>query len=308
MKRIIGLVFINFVVIVIISIARPNFFSKDNLVVIADNMALEMIALSGYTLLLVSGHFDLSIDGIVALCGVIAGIAMDNGVYWPVASFTALLLAGSIGAFNGFLVTKLGINAFIATMGTWFCCIGVTFGLTKAISPYDFPEAFQWLGQVRVVGVRAFVVYALIIAVVLSVILHFTRFGAHIYASGDNPEASEMMGINTRKLGMEIYILLGLLAGFIGLMMTSRLNAASPMAVDGMALRVIAASVIGGANLTGGEGSIIGGILGLVLMSILSNATIQLGMSPYWQKAVLGGILLVAVLVEQYRRLKSEGN
>ena len=126
MKRILGLVFINIVVIIIVSLVRPNFFSKENMVVIVDNMALEVIALSGYTLLLVSGHFDLSIDGIVALCGVIAGIAMDQGVYWPIASFISLLLAGSIGAFNGFLVTKLGINAFIATMGTWFCCIGIT--------------------------------------------------------------------------------------------------------------------------------------------------------------------------------------
>jgi ribose transport system permease protein len=142
--------------------------------------------------------------------------------------------------------------------------------------------------------------------VVLSIVLHLTKFGAHLYASGDNAQASEMMGINTHRLGVEVYILLGLLSGFIGLMMTSRLNAASPMAVDGMALRVIAASVIGGANLSGGEGSIIGGLLGLVLMSILSNATIQLGLSPYWQKAVLGGILLLAVILEAIRRMRNE--
>jgi ribose transport system permease protein len=303
MKRILGLVVINIVAILIFGILTPNFLSRENLVVIVDNMALEVIVLSGYTLLLISGHFDLSVDGIVALCGVIAGIAMDQGVYWPIASFLSLLLAGSIGAFNGYLVTGLGINAFIATMGTWFCCIGITLGLTKAIAPYGFPEAFQWFGQAKLVGFRIIVIYAIIIAVFLSIILHFTKFGAHIYASGDNEDASEMMGINTGKLGMQIYILLGLLSGFIGLMIASRLNAASPMAVDGMALRVIAASVIGGSNLTGGRGSIVGGLLGLVLMSILSNAAIQLGISPYWQKAVLGGILLLAVLVEQIRRI-----
>lgn len=304
MKRIIGLVIINIAIVIIISILEPNFFSKDNLVVIIDNMALEAIALSGYTLLLVSGHFDLSVDGVVALSGVMAGLAMNNGVHWVIACIFALLLAGSIGAFNGFLVNKLKVNAFIATMGTWFCCIGITLGLTKAISPYGFSEAFQWLGQAKLFGFRNFVFYAIIISSILIVVLHFTKMGAHLYAKGDNPQASEMMGINTEKLGMEVYILLGLLAGFIGLMMTSRLNAASPMAVDGMALRVIAASVIGGANLSGGEGSIVGGLLGLLLMAILSNATIQLGMSPYYQKAVLGGILLLAVLVEQYRRLK----
>jgi len=305
MKRILGLVVINIVIVVIISVTAPNFFSKDNLVVIIDNMALEAIALSGYTLLLVSGYFDLSVDGVVAISGVMAGIAMNSGVHWVAASLLALVIAGSIGCFNGFLVTRLNVNAFIATMGVWFCCVGITLGLTKAISPYGFSEAFQWLGQAKFLGFRNFVFYAIIISSILIIVLHFTKTGAHLYASGDNKQASEMMGINTKRLGMETYILLALLSGFIGLMMTSRLNAASPMAVDGMALRVIAASVIGGANLSGGEGSIVGGLLGLVLMSILSNATIQLGMSPYWQKAVLGGILLIAVLVEQYRRIKS---
>ena len=267
-------------------------------------MALEAIVLSGYILLLVSGNFDLSVDGIVALCGVVAGIMMVNGVPWILASLLALLLAGTIGLINGLVVAKLQINGLIATLTTWWICIGITFGMTKALAPYGFPEGFQWFGQARILGFRILVIYAIIISATMAVILDYTKLGAHIYVTGDNRLASEMMGIDTALIGTKMYVMVGLLAGFVGLMTASKLNAASPMAVDGMALRVIAAAVIGGANLSGGKGSVIGGLLGLCLMSILSNAIIQLGVSPYWQKAILGGILLSAVLIERFRNIE----
>ena len=303
MKRILWLIIINVFVIIILSLTAPNFLTKNNLIVIVDNMALEAIALSGYVLLLVSGNFDLSIDGIVALCGVTAGLLMNSGVHWIIATVLSLTLSIVIGTINGITVAKLGINGLIATLTTWWICIGITFGMTKAIAPYGFPDAFQWLGQARIFGFRTVGIYATIIAIISAIVLDRTKLGAHIYAIGDNEEASKMMGVDVIGTKIKMYVLVGLLAGIIGIMITSKLNAASPMAVDGMALRVIAASVIGGANLSGGRGSIIGGLLGLCLMSILSNAIIQLGISPYWQKAILGGILLSAVLVERSRRL-----
>ena len=303
MKRILWLIIINVFVIIILSLTAPNFLTKNNLIVIVDNMALEAIALSGYVLLLVSGNFDLSIDGVVALCGVTAGLLMNSGVHWIIATVLSLTLSIVIGTINGITVAKLGINGLIATLTTWWICIGITFGMTKAIAPYGFPDAFQWLGQARVFGFRTVGIYATIIAIISAIVLDRTKLGAHIYAIGDNEEASKMMGVDVIGTKIKMYVLVGLLAGIIGIMITSKLNAASPMAVDGMALRVIAASVIGGANLSGGRGSVIGGLLGLCLMSILSNAIIQLGISPYYQKAILGGILLMAVLVERSRRL-----
>ena len=172
-------------------------------------------------------------------------------------------------------------------------------GLTKALSPYGFPDAFQALGQSRLLGFRSVVLYAIVAVVILSIVLHYTKIGSHVYVSGDNRQSAELMGIGTTRLGIGMYVLVAGLAGFIGLMVASRLNAASPIAVDGMALRVIAAAVIGGANLSGGKGTIVGGLLGLLLMHILGNAIIQLGVSPYWQKVLLGGILLLAVLIER---------
>jgi ribose transport system permease protein len=298
-RRIIGLIIANIILITILTIATPYFFTRDNLVVMVDNIALEAIALSGYTLLLVGGYFDLSVDGIVSLTGVVAGLLMINGVFWPIAVGIALAVSGVIGFLNGYIVVKLGVNGLIATLTSWWICIGVGLGLTKALSPFGFPDDFQAIGQTRILGFRSAVLFAVIVVVVLSVILHFHKIGAHIYASGDNKAASYMMGVNVIGLGMGLYILIGLMSGFIGIMIASRLNAASPIAVDGMALRVIAAVVIGGGKLSGGEGTIIGGLLGLIIMHILSNAIIQLGISPYWQKALLGGVLLIAVLSEK---------
>lgn len=299
MNRIVGLVAINVGAIILFSFITPHFLTKDNLVVLIDNIALEAVVLSGYTMLVIGGYFDLSTDGVASLTGIIFGLLVTNGVFWIIAMVVAMTVATGIGTFNGYVVARLRINGLIATLTTWWICIGFSLGLTKAIAPYNFPDTFQMLGQARVFGFRILIIYALLVVPFLALILHRHIIGAHIYVSGDNRIASEMMGINVNKLGMGLYALVGFLAGFIGIMTTSRLNAASPVAVDGMTLRIIAAIVIGGVSLSGGKGTIIGGLLGLSLMHILGNAAIQLGVSPYWQKAVLGSILLIAVLTEK---------
>lgn len=299
MKRIIGLVLVNAFFILLLSQITPHFFSRANLVVIIDNMALEAIALAGYSLLLIDGYFDLSIDGVASLTGVVAGLSMVNGVPWQLAVLLAMLVAIIFGFINGIVVAKLKINGLITTLTTWWITIGISMGLTKAIAPYGFPKIFQEFGQSKFLGFRSFVVLALVVTIILTIVLHYTKIGSHIYVSGDNRQSAEMMGIDTAKLGIGMYVLVAILAGLIGLLIASRLNASSPIAVDGMALRVIAASVIGGVNLSGGKGTIVGGLLGLLLMHILSNAIIQLGINPYYQKTFLGGILLVAVLAEK---------
>ena len=305
MKRIVGLVVINIILIVILKLTTSYFLTVDNILVLVNNLALEAIVLGGYTLLLIAGYFDLSVDGIVALTGVTAGLLMANGVMWLLAVFIALCVAALVGIINGFIVVKIGINGLIATLTTWWICIGITYGMTRAIAPYGFSELFQAIGQTKFFGFRTAVLFAIIVIAVLSIILHFHKTGAHIYAVGDNKQSSIMMGINATKLGIELYVLVAILAGLVAILLTSRNNAASPMAVDGMALRVIAAVVIGGGNLSGGKGTIIGGLLGLCIMGILSNAIIQWGVSPYWQKSLLGGVLLVAVLSERLKFTRS---
>jgi ribose transport system permease protein len=307
MRRIVGLIVINIMLITTLSIVSPYFLTRANLVVMADNIALETIILSGYALLLIGGYFDLSVDGIVSLTGVIAGLLMVNGIVWYLAVGASFLVSVSIGIFNGIVVTRFQVNGLIATLTTWWVCVGLSLGLTKAVPPYGFPEVFGILGQSHILGFKSFVLYAIIIFVVLSIVLHCTKIGAWIYATGDNKITCEMMGINTARLGIGLYALMGTLAGLVGLILSSRLNASSPVATDGMALRVVAALVIGGVGLNGGTGTLIGGFLGLLIMHIFNNAVIQLGISPYYQKAILGTILLVAVLSERLKFSTTKG-
>jgi len=263
--------------------------------------------LSALTLLLVGGLFDLSCDGVTALAGIVAGEIMDAGGS-PVIGIAAALGAGALfGLVNGWAVNKWRLNPLMVTLATWWIAVGATYGITKALSPYGFPEWFLRLGQARLLGLRIFVFYAAAIVLVWSFMLHKTVVGRHIYAIGGNRRAAELCGIRADNLGIGLYIQASLLAAFIGIVMAARINAAAPQAVDGMNLRVIAGAVIGGCALSGGRGSIFAGLLGLVLMSVLSNAAILLHISPYWQRALIGGVLFIAIATERFGRKNTNG-
>lgn len=265
------------------------------------------MALCGVTYLLIAKLFDLSLDGTVALSGVVAGLLMEAGINPVWAMLAALGVGALVGFVNGWAVNRWRLNPLMVTLATWWIGIGATLGMTKAIAPDQFPQWFQALGQTRALGLRVFVFYALAIVAGYSVVLHRTVTGRHIYAIGGNRRAAELCGIRADRLGIGLYVQAGLVAALIGLVMAARLNAAAPQAVDGMALRVIAAAVIGGCSLSGGRGSIWAGLLGLVLMAVLTNASIMLHVSPYWQKALIGSVLLIAIATERLGRTSSSG-
>jgi ribose transport system permease protein len=298
MRRIIGLVSINSAFILIMALTAPVFVTWTNLSAMLANMALESIAMAGLTLLLVARLFDLSADGTVALTGVIVGKLMVSG-WSPVAAILVGVLVGiATGLTNGLLVMRLKINPLIATLATWWIMTGMAFGLTKSVSSYGFPEGFQFIGQARILGVRIFVWYAVVILAVLAVMLAKTQIGRHIYIMGGNPEAGRLFGVNVDRLGIKLYVLMGFLAALVGIVLAARLDAGAPNAVDGMTMRVIAAAVIGGCSLSGGKGNILAGLLGLLLLNMLTNAATILGVSPYWQKSIIGGVLLLALVAD----------
>lgn len=299
MRRILGLLLINALFVAVMAVLRPAFVSIANVRILLSGIALESIAMAGMTMLLVAQLFDLSLDGVVAVSGVVAGLLMkDHGVD-PVMAIAASLSVGmAVGLLNGTLVMYVGINPLIVTLAVWWMMVGTAYGLTHAISPYGFSEAFQRIGQTKVLGLRIFVLYAAVIVSALAVMLAHTRIGRHIYIMGGNPEAGEAFGVRTKRLGVGLFVLMGLLSAFIGVVLAARLNAGTPNAVDGMALRVVAAAVIGGCGLKGGKGNVVAGLLGLTLLGMLGNATILLGISPYWQKLLMGLVLLVALVLD----------
>lgn len=298
MRRIVGLAAINGAFIVGMALAAPVFVGWSNINVLLSNMAFESIALAGLTLLLVARLFDLSIDAAVAMVGVICGKLLTSG--FPVAATIAVCLAIGLllGWLNGMLVMRLKINALIVTLATCWIMAGIAQGLTMSMTSYGFPDAFTALGQARVFGVRIFVLYAMVILGILAIVLAKTKFGRHVYIMGGNPEAGRLFGVQVDKIGVQLYVLMGLLAAIIGIVLAARLDAGAPNVVDGMTLRIIAAAVIGGCSLSGGKGNVLAGLLGLLLLNMMTNASIILGVSPYWQKSLIGGVLLLALVLD----------
>lgn len=299
MRRILGLLTINILFITGMAFLRPAFISLPNIRVLISSIALESIAMAGMTILLVAQLFDLSLDGVVAASGVIAGLLMQRHGVDPIAAIAVSLSFGlMVGFMNGVLVMYMKINPLIVTLSVWWMMIGISYGLTQAISPYGFSESFQSIGQAKMFGLRIYVLYAAVIISALSVALAHTRVGRHVYIMGGNSEAAALFGIPIKKLGIVLFMLMGFLSAFIGIVLCARLNAGTPNAVDGMAMRVVAAAVIGGCGLKGGKGSIIAGLLGLALLGMLGNATVMLGISPYWQKLLMGLVLLIALMLD----------
>jgi ribose transport system permease protein len=295
-SRVGGLVVLDLVFIALVGSYNSDFLRIENFRVILDNMGLDAVVMVGTVLLLAAGRFDLSIDGVAALSGIVTGkLLVETGLATVPAVAAGLGTGLAVGLINGVLIERFGLNPLMTTLATWWGTTGVALGLTQGYSPFGFPDAFTQIGQTTFFGSMIAVYYAIVVLVVAAAVLTFSRFGYHIFATGGDREAARLNGIRVNRIGIVLYMLAGLLSAAAGLIFAARLSTASPVAFDGLALDVIAAAVIGGASLNGGRGSIIGGLLGLLLLNMLGNAAIYVGISPYWQKAISGAVLLVAV-------------
>jgi ribose transport system permease protein len=296
LSRVGGLVLLNLVFIALVGSYNSDFVRVENFRVIVDNMALDAVVMVGTVLLLAAGRFDLSIDGVAALSGIITGkLLVETGTPTALAVAAGLAIGLLIGFINGVLIERAGLNPLMTTLATWWASTGIALGLTQGYSPFGFPDSFTRLGQATFFGSMIAVYYAIVIIIVAAGVLVFSRFGYHVFATGGDREAARLNGVRVDRIGILLYMFAGLLSAAAGVIFAARLSTASPVAFDGLALDVIAAAVIGGASLNGGRGSIIGGLLGLLLLNMLGNAAIYVGISPYWQKAISGFVLLVAV-------------
>ncbi len=294
-RREVILLLINIAFIIGMTFLTPYFFTVSNFRVMIVGMAMETIVLAAMVILLVGGMFDLSVDGVVNMTGVVVGALLVAGIPIPLAIAGGFLAGGLVGLINGVAVTRLKMNALMTTLGTWWVAQGIAYGLTAGISSHGFPQAFKDLGLADPFGLQMPVWYMIVLVPLFILLLAKTRFGYHVYATGGNREASRLHGVLVNRVTIISFILVALTAALAGIIYDARLNAAVPNAVNGMNLRVIAGAVIGGCSLTGGEGNIIGALLGLLFMTMLTNGSIILGISPYWQMSVLGVVVLVAV-------------
>jgi ribose transport system permease protein len=256
------------------------------------------------TLIIIAGGIDLSVGAILAMSGLLGTMAMQAGAPIPVGIAAGLVTGLFWGFVNGILTVRLNINPFIVTLGTLGIVRGLTLIISNGLPVHRIPQQFSFLGEGNVLGVP-FVLWILVVcALATHLILEHTRLGRYAFAIGSNPEAAFYTGISVVFHTTAVYAISGLLCGLAGMIEASRLMTGQPTAGQGYELQVIAAVVIGGGSLRGGEGSVVGTLIGAFIMGLLSNGSDLLGISPYLQQAIIGAVIILAVSVDELRKRK----
>lgn len=285
------------------SIVYPNNFPTSfNLSAVLLNAAQNGILVAGMMLLMIAGSFDLSVGSTLALAGVWAGVVVQ---YWqwpaPIGLAAALLVGTLAGLANGAIVTRLGINALIATLATMTIYRGLTY-LTAGTGVTPIGDDFKAYGQTVFFGLQTPFWVMLVIVVFGGWAIARTRFFRQYYFIGGNARAAKLSGIRVERLTLIAFTIMGALAGLAGALAASRLNSAVVSAGIGVELSVITATVLGGASLKGGEGTILGGALGVLFIALVQNAMIINGIGVFWQPIIVGLVLLLAVSLDRYKQ------
>ena len=293
-------------VFVAMGFASPYFFSMGNILALLLGLSIEAIIAVAMTNLMVSGGFDMSVGSVVAFTGAVTARLLVIGIPFPAAVLAGLLIGSAIGLFNGFIVAKLGINAFVTTLSSLSLFRGLTLIFTRGQNISGLPENFKSIGQATLLGIQTPIIIAAVLIILGDIMLRRSRFFRQSYYIGGNEKAARLSGIPVDRMKVLAYFLTGLFAGVAGIVMTARLGAASVTAGSGLELRVITAVIIGGASLQGGEGTVLGAFLGSLLMALITNALTLLGVDVYWQTFVIGATLLAAVLIDRLGKLRTD--
>jgi len=290
------------ILFVALSIASPHFLTETNLSSVVRQTAVINIMALGMTMIIVAGGIDLSVGSILGMGGLFGTMALEKGASIPAGVLIGILTGLGCGLINGVLTTRLKIAPFIVTLGTLGIFRGVTLIVSNGLPVHRIPPSFSFLGEGTILRVP-FVLWLLVsCALMTHMILEHTRLGRYAFSIGSNVEAATYAGIPVAFHTTAVYAIGGMLTGLAGMIEASRLMTGQPTAGQGYELQAIAAVVIGGGSLRGGEGTVIGTLVGAFIMGLLSNGSDLLGVSPYLQQAIIGGVIILAVTVDELRK------
>lgn len=290
----------------LIWLKEPVFIDHNNLLNVARQASLTAVLGTGMTFVILTGGVDLSVGSMVALASVAGGLLMvDHGwSMWP-AVVVMILVGGLCGLFNGLIVTVGRIPPFIVTLGTMQVFRGAALQLTSGKPIFDLTKIqpqFDIFGTRDYGGIPSPVIITLVVFLIGFLILRYTRLGLYTYAIGGNEQATRFSGVHIDRYKLGVYSLMGLAAGVAGVMWSSRLNSTQPTVANGAELDAIAAVVIGGTSLFGGEGTIVGTLIGALLMAVIRNGLTLMHVSAFYQQIVIGSVIILAVLIDRLRR------
>jgi ribose/xylose/arabinose/galactoside ABC-type transport system permease subunit len=305
-----------------LTFATPYFLTASNLANVTRQSSITAILAVGQTFVILTAGIDLSVGAIAALAASVSAVLMTQRIevaglafgpvhFWP--GFLIALIVGLLcGMLNGLIITRGRIPDFIATLGTLTTLRGVALLVTGGLPIPShltatelkgyLPEVMIWMGSGGILGIPVAGLIALAVGVAGWFVLRYTALGRSVYAVGGNQEAARVSGINVDRTKVAVYAISGLLAGLAGVILAGRLNSANALMADGENLRSIAAVVIGGTNLFGGEGGVVGSMIGALIMGVLANGLNLLNVSAFWQRIIQGLVIVVVVIFDQWRR------
>jgi ribose transport system permease protein len=291
------------VLCVIATILSDRFLSPININNVLMQGAVITVITIGMTYVIICGGFDLSVGSVVAFSGCVAAwVMVETNILFGVLA--GIAIGAGVGWINGFIVTKLRVNAFIATLGTMVLFRGATMLFTggRPIEGEDgLPELFLEFAIGRMFGVPYLVWFPIVLVLVFSWLLHRTAYGVRVFATGGNTEAAYLAGIAVDRVRISAYVWCGALAGVAGVMLASRVQSGQPTAGIFYELTAIAAVVLGGASLFGGEGKLYKSVIGVFIMVVLANALNLANVHSYWQQVAVGSVIVVAAAADQFR-------
>jgi ribose transport system permease protein len=294
---------------VVMGIVAPGFWRVTNALNILRQASLVGILGIGQTIVILTGGIDLSVGTVATLAAIATTWMLERGGF-PVwlTVICGTLIGGAAGLANGFMRAYIGLPPFVATYGTMWVAIGFAVVILGGYIIYGFEPGFRILGIGRVLGVPTPIWMTAVLAIVVWFLLRRTVFGRKVYATGANTETARLSGIDVKRVITQAHVLCGLLAGFGGVVVAALLNSSEAGMADKMLLPSIAAVVVGGTSMRGGEGGIGGTLIGAVIMTLVVNAMNLLGVSSNWQQPVQGFVILAAVLLDQWgrRRFRQE--
>lgn len=291
-----GLLAIIVVLYLVFSIYATGFISLNNQMNILRDAATIGIAAWAMTLIIIAGEIDVSVGPMVAFISVILAYLMQYAIPLPFALILALCLGAALGSVAGVLRGWFNVPSFVATLGLWSALRGMGLFMTNALPvPIDENDVLDWLGG-QVLGLPVSAVIMLILFVVFQFISKKTAFGRSVYAIGGNASAAQLCGINVKRIRVLLFTLAGLLAAVTGILLAARLGSGNAGAASGLEFDVIAAVVVGGTALSGGRGSMLGTLLGVLVITLIGNGLVLLGINSFFQQVVRGVIIVLAVL------------
>jgi len=293
-------------VCVLFSSMTSRFLTPTNISVILNQVSVNAILAFGVTFVIIAGGIDLSLGSLVAVCGVVVALLSQNNEYalW-LAIFGTLLAGIALGALNGIIVVLTKVPPFIVTLGTMTIGRGVALILSKGRPISDLNESLNFLGNGDLLGVPIPIIFLVLSFATCHVLLTKTIFGRYVKAIGGNEMASFVAGVRVNRIKLYVYMISGLFAALAGILLTARINTGQPNAGLGFELDAIAAVIIGGTSNRGGKGTITGTLLGVLFIGVINNGLDLINVSAYWQQVIMGGIIILAVVLDGlYQKLK----